>query len=71
MARAMVSEIVLSREDDRKEGRRTETLLSRFGPAIVVAYEIYGRKVSSDLPAFRQIFRDAVNDVLGGGRKLL
>ena len=71
MARAMVSEIVLSREDDRKEGRRTETLLSRFGPAIVAAYEIYGRKVSSNLPAFRQIFRDAVNDVLGGGRKLL
>ena len=71
MARAMISEIVLSRESDREKGRLTGTLLSRFGPDIVAAFGIYGQKVSGDLPAFRSIFRDAVNDVLGKGQTVI
>lgn len=71
LARAMVSEIVLVRERDREEGLRDHTLLSRFGPAIADAYAVYRGKVSPQLPASRRIFRDAVNELLGGGEPLL
>lgn len=67
----MISEIVLSRENDREEGRLTGTLLSRFGPDIVAAFGFYGEKVSPEVPTFRNIFRDAVNDILGQGQRVI
>jgi len=71
LARAMVSEIVLVREREREEALRERTLLSRFGPAIASAYAVYRGKVSPQLPASRRIFREAVNELLGGGEPLL
>jgi predicted Zn finger-like uncharacterized protein len=71
LARAMVSEIVLVREREREEALREHTLLSRFGPAIASAYAVYRGKVSPRLPGSRRIFRDAVNELLGGGEPLL
>ena len=71
MARAMLSEILLSREEERARAEEADALLSRFGPLIAEAYSLYGERVSRDLPTFRRIFRDAVNDVVGGGRQIL
>lgn len=71
MARAMLSEILLSREEERSRAEEADALLSRFGPWIAEAYSLYGERVSRDLPAFRHIFRDAVNDLVGGGKRIL
>ncbi len=71
MARAMLSEILLSREQERSRAEEADALLSRFGPWIAEAYSLYGERVSRDLPAFRHIFRDAVNDLVGGGKRIL
>jgi predicted Zn finger-like uncharacterized protein len=71
MARAMLSEILLSREEERARAEEADALLSRFGPLIAEAYSLYGERVSRDLPTFRHIFRDAVNDVVGGGKRIL
>lgn len=71
LARAMLSEIVLHRRNERDTALEEGTLLARFGPAISAAYRLYGDKVAAELPGLRRIFRDAVNDVVGGGRPVL
>lgn len=71
LARAMVSEIVLNRREEREAARETGRLLAAFGPAIADAYRVYGERVGPQLRESRRIFRDAVNDILGGGRELL
>ena len=71
MARAMISEMVLNRRSERDEALSSETVLSCFGPAIAGAFEIYRAKVSPDLPSAPAYFRDAVNEILGGGVAVL
>jgi len=71
LARAMISEIVLNRREESEEARGEGALLSHFGPALVSAYDVYRAKVSPELVSAPRIFRDAVNDVLGGGERLL
>jgi hypothetical protein len=67
----MISEMVLNRRDECEEARRHGAVLSHFGPALASAYDLYRSKVSSDLASASRIFRDAVNDVLGGGERVL
>jgi hypothetical protein len=71
MARAMISEMVLNRRSERDDALSSETVLSRFGPAIVSAFDLYRGKVSPDLPSAPTYFRDAVNEILGGGVAVL
>lgn len=71
LARAMISEMVLNRRDECEEARSRGAVLTRFGPALVSAYDLYRTKVSSDLASASRIFRDAVNDVLGDGERVL
>lgn len=71
MARAMISEMVLNRRSERDDALVSETVLSRFGPAIVAAFELYRGKVSPDLHSAPAFFRDAVNEILGGGAAVL
>ena len=71
MARAMISEMVLNHRGERDDALVSETVLSRFGPAIAAASEVYRDKVSPDLPTAPAFFRDAVNEILGGGVAVL
>ena len=71
LARAMVSEIVLTRRGERDLALDDGTVLTHFGPAIAAAFRLYGDKVAAELPDSRRIFREAVNDILGGGRVIL
>ena len=71
MARAMISEMVLNRRSERDDALLSETVLSRFGPAIAAAFEVYREKVSPDLPSGSSFFREAVNEILGGGKAVL
>ena len=71
MARAMISEMLLNHRRERDDCLERDEVLSRFGPAIVSAFELYREKVSPDLPVASRLFREAVNDILGDGRRLL
>ena len=71
LARAMLSEIVLNRRTERDLALESGNLLARFGPAITTAYRVYGEKVTPELPGMRRIFREAVNDIMGGGKPVL
>jgi hypothetical protein len=70
LARAMVSEILLNASSGNGEVDPSAAL-SRYGPAIASAFAMYQDRVSPDLPSGTQIFRDAVNDLIGRGRRLL
>ncbi len=71
MARAMISEMVLNRRSERDEALRSGTVLRRFGPAIASAHDAYRSRVSPDLAPAPRIFREAINEVLGEGNRLL
>jgi len=66
----MVSEILLNAPRGNGEAGG-EAVLSRFGPAIASAYAQYQERVSPELSGSARIFREAVNDILGRGRRLL
>jgi predicted Zn finger-like uncharacterized protein len=71
MARAMISEMVLNRRSERDEALRSGSMLRRFGPAIVSAHDAYCSRVSPELAPAPRIFREAVNEILGEGNRLL
>ena len=71
MARAMVHEIVLPRRAEHQASLREGTVLSRFGTDLTRALVLYEERVSPDLPGRDAYFRDAVNDILGGGTRVL
>jgi predicted Zn finger-like uncharacterized protein len=71
MARAMVSELVLNRQQERDRALGAGTALSSFGAAVTAAYRMYGEKVAPEMPGGKRIFREAVNEILGEGRPLL
>ena len=71
MARAMVQEMVLPREPEKRAGLEDGTVLRRFGADIARAHSLYAARLHPDLPQANEIFRQAVNDVLGDGTNLL
>jgi hypothetical protein len=71
MARAMVQEMVLPREPEKRAGLEDGTLLRRFGPEIARAHTLYAARIHPDLPQADEIFRQAINDVLGDGAPVL
>jgi hypothetical protein len=71
LARAILSELVLLRDPERRDAMKHGTLLSTFGGDLVTAYRLYDGRISPRLRTSQRIFRDAVNEVLGGGTPLL
>lgn len=71
MARAMISEMLLNRRQERDLALADDQVLSRFGTSIISAYAVYSDKISPDLAQGPHIFKDAVNDILGDGVALL
>jgi predicted Zn finger-like uncharacterized protein len=71
LARAMISEMVLNRGGERDEALGEGKVLSRFGPSIAGAFALYREKVSEDLEAGPGLFREAVNEILGKGKRIL
>jgi len=71
MARAIVYEILLPRKSEHQASLSEGTVLSRFGPDLTRALGLYKDRVSPGLPDRDAFFRDAVNDILGAGSRLL
>jgi predicted Zn finger-like uncharacterized protein len=70
LARALVSDLVAYHPQKREEGLRDGTLRQLFREEIKKSYEEFVEQVGRELADSSPHFQDALNDILGGGRKL-
>ncbi|MEO7521999.1 MAG: hypothetical protein ABIW79_09300 [Gemmatimonas sp.] len=70
LARALVSDLVAYHPQKREEGLRSGTLRQVFREEIKKSYEEYVEQVGRELADSSPYFQDALNEILGGGRKL-
>ncbi|MEO7998387.1 MAG: zinc-ribbon domain-containing protein [Gemmatimonadaceae bacterium] len=70
LARALVSDLVAYHPQKRDEGIRNGTLRQLFREEIKKSYEEYVEQVGRELAEATPHFQEALNDILGGGRKL-
>ena len=70
LARALVSDIVAYHPQKRDEGARNGTLPQMFKEEIKKSYEEYVEQVGREFAESTTHFQDALNDVLGGGKKI-
>jgi predicted Zn finger-like uncharacterized protein len=70
LARALVSDLVAYHPARRDEGIKNGTLRQLFREEIKKSYEEYVDQVGRELAESTPHFQDALNDILGGGRKL-
>ncbi len=70
LARALVSDLVAYHPQKRDEGLRDGTLRQLFREEIKKSYEEYVEQVGRDAAEKSPHFQGALNEILGGGRKL-
>lgn len=70
LARALVSDLVAYHPQKLEQGARDGTIRQLFREEIKKSYEEYVDQVGSELAERTPHFQDALNDILGGGRKL-
>ncbi len=70
LARALVSDLVAYHPQKRDDGLRDGTLRQLFREEIKKSYEEYVEQVGRELAESSPHFQDALNEILGGGRKL-
>jgi predicted Zn finger-like uncharacterized protein len=70
LARALVSDLVAYHPQKREEGLRDGTLRQLFREDIKKSYEEYVEQVGRDVAEASPHFQEALNEILGGGRKL-
>lgn len=70
LARALVSDLVAYHPQKRDEGVRNGTLRQLFRDEIKKSYEEYVEQVGRELAESSPHFQEALNDILGGGKKL-
>ena len=66
----MVSDLIAYNPQKREEGLRDGTLRQLFREEIKKSFEEYIEQVGRELADSSPYFQDALNDILGGGRKL-
>ena len=70
LARALVSDLVAYHPQRQQDGLRDGTLRQLFREEIKKSYEEYVEQVGRELAESSPHFQDALNEILGGGRKL-
>lgn len=70
LARALVSDMVAYHPSRREEGLREGTLKELFAEEIKKSYEEYVEQVGREFAESTTYFRDALNEVLAGGRMI-
>lgn len=70
LARALVSDMVAYHPTKRDEGLRDGTLKQLFRDEIKKSFEEYTEQVGREFAESTSHFQDALNDILGGGRKI-
>lgn len=70
LARALVSDIITYQPAKHAEGLRDGTIRELFKDEIRKSYEEYTAQVGQQLAESTPYFQEALNEVLGGGRKI-
>jgi len=70
LARALVSDLIAYHPKKREDGLRDGTLRQLFRDEIKKSYEEYVDQVGREVAEGSPYFQDALNEILGGGRKL-
>jgi hypothetical protein len=70
LARALVSDLVTYFPQKREEGLRNGNLKELFREEIKKSYEEFVDQVGKDFADSTPHFKDALNDILGGGQKI-
>ncbi len=70
LARALVSDMIVYQPKKRQEALQSGTLKEAFGEEIKKSWEEYVQQVGEDTAQSTDFFREALNDILAGGRKV-
>lgn len=70
LARALVSDIITYQPAKHAEGLRDGTIRDLFKDEIRKSYEEYSAQVGQQLAESTPYFQEALNEVLGGGKKI-
>jgi hypothetical protein len=70
LARALISDLVVYHPEKRQEGLRNGTLKDLFGDEIKKSWEEYTEQVGQQVAESTSYFNDALNEILGDGRKI-
>ncbi|MBA3319600.1 MAG: hypothetical protein H0T50_16125, partial [Gemmatimonadales bacterium] len=70
LARALISDIVVYHPAKRQEGIRDGSLKQLFEEEIKKSWEEYTDQVGRDLAESTGYFREALNEILAGGRQV-
>jgi hypothetical protein len=70
LARALISDMVVYHPAKRQEGLRDGTLKELFEEEIKKSWEEYADQVGRDIADSTSYFREALNEILAGGRQI-
>ena len=70
LARALISDMVVYHPAKRQEGLRDGTLKELFEEEIKKSWEEYAEQVGRDVAESTAYFREALNEILAGGRQI-
>jgi len=70
LARALISDMVVYHPAKRQEGLRDGTLKDLFEDEIRKSWEEYSDQVGKDVADSTPYFKEALNEILAGGRQL-
>jgi hypothetical protein len=70
LARALVSDILVYNREARDKALRDGNLLEVLGPEIKKSWELYKERVTPEVANSTTHFRDALNEILAGGKKI-
>jgi len=70
LARVLASDIAIYNQEKRERGLRDGNLVAVLGYEIKKSWETYKERVSPELANATPYFRDALNEMLAGGRKI-
>ncbi len=70
LARVLVSDMVLYNKEPVEEGLRNNTIAKTMGDEIKKSWQLYKQQVGADIANNTTYFKDALNDIMGKGRKI-
>jgi hypothetical protein len=70
LARALISDMVVYHPGKRQDGLRDGTLKELFGDEIKKSWEEYTEQVGREIADSTPYFKEALNEILAGGRQI-
>ncbi|OQY28483.1 MAG: hypothetical protein B6244_06955 [Candidatus Cloacimonetes bacterium 4572_55] len=70
LARVLVSDMVLYNKEAVEEGLRNTTIAKTMGDEIKKSWQLFKQQVGSDIANSTTYFKDALNEIMGKGRKI-